>query len=174
MGPGTPQLLTTRQRDAAPQISFAEGLPGKAGAKGAGLSSCPGLRRHPAPQQERRQGVQDGNEDIARRPPGNDEVEDHQRQRTRCGKCEHHGQDPEDPRRIQPGTAPRTARAVITRSRLSHALTLLRKGMLAGLAPIGASAGAAGCWVQGCPSQGSGPLWPCLVYDVFWLLSFGF
>jgi len=46
--------------------------------------------------------------------------------------------------------------------------------MLAGLAPIRASAGAAGCWVQCCPSQGSGPPWPCLVYDVFWLLSFGF
>ena len=39
---------------------------------------------------------------------------------------------------------------------------------------LGASAGAAGCWVQCCPSQGSGPPWPCLVYDVFWLLSFGF
>jgi hypothetical protein len=39
--------------------------------------------------------------------------------------------------------------------------------MLAGLAPLRASAGAAGCWVQCCPSQSSGPPWPCLVYDVF-------
>jgi hypothetical protein len=48
------------------------------------------------------------------------------------------------------------------------------KGMLAELAPLRASAGAAGCWVQCCPSQSSGPPWPCLVYDVFWLLSSGF
>ncbi|BCW68927.1 hypothetical protein NicSoilB4_36900 (plasmid) [Arthrobacter sp. NicSoilB4] len=49
------------------------------------------------------------------------------------------------------------------------------KGMLAGLAHVGASAGAAGCRVQGVPSQGSGPPWPCsYVFDAFWLLSFGF
>jgi hypothetical protein len=32
---------------------------------------------------------------------------------------------------------------------------------------------AAGCWVQGAPSQSSGHL-ALFVYDVFWLLSFGF
>ncbi len=32
--------------------------------------------------------------------------------------------------------------------------------MLAGLAPFWASAGAAGCGVQCCPSQSSGPPWP--------------
>ena len=37
--------------------------------------------------------------------------------------------------------------------------------MFAGLTPIEASAGAAGCWVQGAPSQGSGCPGPVYVCD---------
>ena len=45
--------------------------------------------------------------------------------------------------------------------------------MLAGLAPFWASAGAAGCWVQGFRRRAPGSLALSHVFDVFWLLSFG-
>jgi hypothetical protein len=70
------------------------------------------------------------------------------------------------------GAADDGGRSHFTRTRARQARRA-RPGFRCASTSWRASAGAAGCWVQGAPSQSSGPPGPVLVYDVFWLLSFG-